>query len=183
MKETFDLVAAIQKLQKDRAYHLSIVEQIDKQLAQARVALSSDKEEDLTADVLTFSEQPKICQVCGESFVPSPGSSGRYCSQKCYAGGMTVEQRRDLIVKALAVGPMFPTQINQAIPAISRSTITNDLYALSKEGRVHNTQEGWRITESISVNTEPEPEDEPVPLAARSRAVMPFPTSRLSSAS
>lgn len=67
----------------------------------------------------------------------------------CYAGNMSPDDRRALILRTLrAKGAMFPSQLRDELNLTS--SVYNDLLALSKSGRIENTDHGWRVKASAT---------------------------------
>lgn len=149
-----NLATQIQAMLVKRAEYVRALAEIDQELDEVRRALGLSSAPEKTravppvvSPVVPPFEEPRPCSRCGKSFQPSLGSSGRFCSRACYAG-MSPEERRPLILTALkAHGPMFPSQLTQRpeLAHISRGTMTNDLYALSNQGQIENTNDGWQI--------------------------------------
>jgi hypothetical protein len=98
----------------------------------------------------THNVEALTCERCGKAFTRTTGSSGRFCSRVCYAGSMSVEERRERIVTALREGPSFAALLHQRpeLAAVSNGTISNDLQVLRREGLVVNSDEGWRLKSS-----------------------------------
>lgn len=181
------LIEALKKLQDERADHAKAIARIDAELQAAREALGLPTSFVANAPSHHEEKSPehRVCVRCGERFTPKVGVSGRFCSQKCYAGGMEVEERRMLIFSVLKDGHKFPSQIHQRLDFVSRSTIMNDLYALSKQGHVGSFEDGWGV--AVEEDAQPSDDDQervevPDPLATRSEPIR-FPTSPQSKAS
>lgn len=115
-------------------------------------------------------QQVRACERCGASFSPSLGSSGRFCSGQCYAGGISIEDRRAALLAALAIRPMFAWELRKLpeYSSLSGATVTNDLYALSNKGRVHGVEHGWAIGPPETESSEDDEPDDPL---AESRPV------------
>lgn len=120
-------------------------------------------------------QQVRPCERCGRSFSPSPGTTGRFCSRECYGGGFSITDRRAALLRALAIRPMAAYEL-RTLPeyaAVSKATVTNDLYALSNKGQVHGVDEGWAqgpVAPVSDVSTVGDDDDRPL---AQSRPVFP----------
>lgn len=144
------LLEGLKALLAERVEHLCAVSRIDAELADVRAALGLTT---LVVDNTAPEPSPAVvasdrraCERCGELFIPTPGAAGRFCSRACYAA-VAPDDRRRLILAALAEGPQFAAVINDwpGLEKVSRATIHNDLYRLKTEGRVQADDAGYRL--------------------------------------
>ncbi len=179
----YDLVGMFKMLQERRASLMREVEDIDRQFLEARQLLgvvvpqveASASPAPRAAEERRFS----TCERCGREFERSEGTAGRFCSRACYEGGLSVEERRAEVLKALAGGPVFASQLEKG--GMSRATIYNDLNALKNRGLVRNGESGWELVANDPPAGQEEAPDV-VPLAHSLETTRTFQTLPMSSA-
>lgn len=135
------------ELLKERLKYSDALAFVDAELATIRAEYLTRGEEIPPVSGAEW-RKPKTCRRCRKSFVPTPGSSGRWCGRDCYAGGISLEARRATILVALKEGPFWPSHLKliPALSAVSIGTLQNDLYQLHAQKFIKCRPEGWMLT-------------------------------------
>lgn len=165
------LVPAIRTMLQRRAQLAAELHALDTELSEARGYLAEfEAPASVTVEVSRIARPKRkelaervdarvgTCERCGKSFAPTPGSSGRFCSTRCYGNQQvtgTPDERRILIIRVLRErGPLFVHDLVESsdLAGISRATMYNDLKVLEQRHSVIRVEQGYKVIASPSVS-------------------------------